>query len=705
MKRIFMIFGLSAALVSCTNTANTKNETTESDANPFFATFSTPFEVPPFDKIELAHYKPALLKGMEEHKQAIDAIINNQATPDFENVIVVLDQCGHLLRTVRTVFSGQNSANTSDEMQSLNREMSPLMSKHYDDINLNKPLFEKVKYVYENSSNLNKEQKKLLEETYKDFVRSGANLSDTEQERLRELNTQISLLQLTFSQNMLNETNAFQLIIDNKDDLSGLPQSLINVAADEAKAAGQEGKWIFTLKNPSVMPFLQFADNRALREKIFNGYLYRGNNNNAADNKEVVKQLVTLRLEKAKLLGYENYAASALEERMAKNESNVYELLNNVWAPAIIKAKEEAADLQAMMTKEGVAGELKGWDWRYYHEKVMKSKFDIDENEVRPYFKLENVMNGLFQVVEKLFNITFTEIKDIPKPHEDALAFECLNPDGTHRGILYMDFFPRASKNGGAWCGTYRSQSYKDGKKVAPVVTIVCNFTKPSAELPALLSIDEAETMFHEFGHALHNLFKDVHYYGISGVPRDFVELPSQIMEHWLLEPEVLKMYAKHYQTGEMIPEALVQKILNSSKYGQGFATAEYLQASFLDMDYHVLKEIPSNLDLIKFESESMNRRGALSQIPPRYRTTYFNHTMGGGYTAGYYSYMWSEVLDADAFEAFKETGNIFDKKTADKFRDYVLTPGGIDDAMIMYTNFRGKEPGIDPLLKNRGLK
>ncbi len=700
-----MTIGLSTALVSCTSTADNKKQTNMNETNPFFTEYATPFAVPSFNEIRIEHYKPALLKGMEEQIMEVDAIVNNQATADFENTIVALDQCGSLLRDVRTVFAGQNSANTSPEMEALNKEMSPLMSKHYDDINLNKELFAKVKYVYEHSSNLNNEQKKLLEETYKGFVRSGANLPDDKQARLRELNSQISLLQLTFGQNMLKETNDFQLIIDNEEDLSGLPQNLISVAADDAKAAGQEGKWIFTLQNPSVMPFLQFSDKRELREKIFNGYINRGNNNNDADNKDVVKQLVTLRLEKAKLMGYDSYAAFVLEERMAKNEENVYELLDNVWAPALIKAKEEASDLQAMMNKEGVKGELKGWDWRYYNEKVKKAKYDIDENEIRPYFKLENVLDGLFQVVEKLYGITFTEIKDIPKPHEDAMAFDCKNADGTHRGVLYMDFFPRASKRGGAWCGTYRSQTYKDGKRVAPVVTIVCNFTKPSAGQPALLSIDESETMFHEFGHALHNLFKDVHYYGVSNVPRDFVELPSQIMEHWVLEPEVLKLYAKHYISGEVIPEALVKKIDNSSKYGQGFATDEYLQASLLDMDYHVLKEIPANLDIIKFEAESMNRRGALSQIPPRYRTTYFNHTMGGGYTAGYYSYMWSEVLDADAFDAFKETGNIFDKKTADKFRDFILVPGSIDDAMDMYKNFRGKEPSIDPLLKNRGLK
>ena len=705
--KAFLTIGLVAMTTWGLHAEKKNTESEMNNKNLFFETYATPFNVPPFDKIRMEDYKPAFLKGMEEHKKDIDAIVNNQASPDFENTIVALDRCGNLLRNVRTVFSGLNSANTTDEMQELNREMSPLMSQHYDDINLNPQLFNRVKQVYDrqNSLNLNKEQKKLLEETYKSFVRNGANLPEEKQKRLRELNSQISLLQLTFGQNMLKETNAFQLVIDKQEDLSGLPQSLINVAADEAKATGKEGQWIFTLHNPSVMPFLQFSDKRELREKIFNGYINRGNNSNDADNKEVVKQLVTLRLEKAKLMGYEDYAAFALEERMAKNEKNVYELLDNVWAPALSKAKEEAADLQAMMKKDGIEGELKGWDWQYYNEKVKKEKYDIDENEIRPYFKLENVLDGLFYVVNKLYNISFTEIKDIPKPHEDAMAFECKNADGTHRGVLYMDFFPRPSKRGGAWCGTYRSQTYKDGERVGPVVTIVCNFTKPSAGQPALLSLDESETMFHEFGHALHNLFKDVHYYGVSNVPRDFVELPSQIMEHWVLEPEVLKVYAKHYQTGEVMPESLVKKIDNSSKYGQGFATAEYLQASFLDMDYHVLKEIPSSFDILKFEAGSMNRRGALSQIPPRYRTTYFNHTMGGGYTAGYYSYMWSEVLDADAFEAFKETGNIFDKKTAEKFRDFILVPGSIDDAMEMYKNFRGKEPGIEPLLKNRGLK
>ncbi|MDR0843906.1 MAG: M3 family metallopeptidase [Tannerella sp.] len=705
MKKTIMALGLMVLCGAC-NTSSDK-KTTTTDENPFFAEYSTPFEIPPFEQIRIEHYKPAILQGMDEQKKEIDAIVNNTAAPDFENTIVAMDQSGRLLSKANTVFGGQNSASTSDEMQALSKELSPLQSKHRDDISLNPTLFARVKTVYDQRNNLHldKEQAKLVEETYKGFVRGGANLPEDKQARLRELNSEISLLQLTFGQNMLKETNAFKLVIDNESDLSGLPASLIASGAEEAKAAGQEGKWIFTLQNPSVMPFLQFSDKRDLREKIFKGYIMRGNNNNDNDNKEVVKKLVTLRLEKAKLMGFEDYAAFALEDRMAKNEENVYKLLDEVWAPTLLKAKEELADLQAMMKKEGVEGELQGWDWRYYNEKVKKAKFDVDENEVRPYMQLEKVRQGLFYVANRLYGISFTELPNVPKPHPDAVAFDCKDNDGTHLGVLFMDYFPRASKRGGAWCGSYRAQTYKDGKRVAPLVTIVCNFTKPAAGQPALLSVDEAETMFHEFGHALHSLFRDVHYYGIGGVPRDFVELPSQVMEHWVLEPEVLKIYSKHYRTGEDIPAALIDKLDKSGKYGQGFATAEYVQASLLDMDYHILKDIPAGLDLLKFESEAMNKRGALSQIPPRYRSTYFNHTMGGGYTAGYYSYMWAEVLDADAFEAFKETGDIFDQTTAQKFRKYVLTPGGIDDAMLMYVNFRGKEPNTTPLLKNWGLK
>lgn len=703
MRKTLVIAGIALSLMACSG-----NKEKSADAvNPFFTEYATPFGVPPFDEIKLEHYKPAFLKGMEEQAKEIDAIVNARSMPDFENTIVALDQSGQLLRRVSAVFYGLNSANTSDEMQALSKELSPLLSKHSDDISLNPRLFERVKQVYDNKEkfNLDKEQTKLLEETYQDFVRGGANLDSAKQAKLRQLNSEIAMLQLTFGQNMLKETNAFQLVIGKKEDLAGLPESLIANAAAAAKAAGMEGKWLFTLHNPSVMPFLQYADNRALREKIFKGYINRGNNNNDADNKEVVKTLLQKRLEKAQLMGYEDYASFVLEDRMAKTSANVYNLLDEVWAPALKQAKAELADIQNEIKKEGNSFEAEGWDWRYYFEKAKKAKFNLDENQIRPYLPLNQVREGAFYVANKLYGITFTQLKDMPLPHPDALCFECKDKDGTHLGVLYMDFFPRASKRGGAWCGSYRSQTYADGKRQGPVVTIVCNFTQPAAGEPALLSADEAATLFHEFGHGLHNLFKDVHYYGVSGVPRDFVELPSQIMEHWVFEPEVLKVYAKHYKTGEVIPAELIEKLDKSGKYGQGFATTEYLAASLLDMDYHVLKEIPADFDVMAFEQQTLGKRGLLKQIPSRYRTTYFNHTMGGGYTAGYYSYIWAEVLDADAFQAFKETGDIFNQDLAQKFRTYILTPGGIDDAMDMYKNFRGKEPGTDALLKNRGLK
>lgn len=703
MKKIVMATAIATVLGGCAS--QPKNG--DAAGNSLLTEYTTPFQVPPFEQIRVEHYKPAFLQGMEEQVKEIDAIINNTEDATFENTIVALDQCGALYRKVRTVFSGLNSANTNDEMQALSKELSPLQSKHDDDINLNPKLFARVKAVYDNQEalNLNKEQKKLLEETYKGFVRGGANLDAASQQQLRALNSEISMLQLTFGQNMLKETNAFKLIVDKKEDLAGMPESLIATAAEAAAKDSMEGKWVFTLQNPSVMPFLQYADSRELREKIFNGYINRGNNNNANDNKEIVRKLVKARLDKAKLMGYEDYASFVLEERMSKNSAAVYELLDQIWTPTLSKAKEELADINAEIKKDGKAFTAEGWDWRYYTDRARKTKFNFDENQVRPYLKLENVRDGIFYVSNKLYGISFSPIQNVPLPHPEAQAFECKDKDGSHLGVLYMDFFPRASKRGGAWCGTYRSQTYKDSTKVAPVVTIVCNFSKPSEGQPALLSADEANTFFHEFGHALHNLFKDVHYYGVGGVPRDFVELPSQIMEHWVFEPEVLKVYAKHYQTGEVIPADLIEKLDKSGKYGQGFATAEYTAASLLDMDFHTLKEIPETMDVTKFEAETLGKRGALKQIPSRYRTTYFNHTMGGGYTAGYYSYIWAEVLDSDAFQAFAESGDLFNQDYADKFRKYVLTPGGIDDAMDMYVNFRGQKPGIEPLLKNRGLK
>ncbi len=704
--------------------------------NPFFEKWKTPFQVPPFEQIKNDHYLPAFLEGMKQQKAEIDSIILRKAPPTFKNTIQALDQSGALLEKVSNVFYALNSANTNDEMQGIARKVSPLMSQHRDDINLNAGLFKKIKMVYEqrNKLNLTPDQKRLVEETYKDFVRGGADLKPEQQEKLRALNKEIAMLQLTFGQNLLAENNTYKLIIEKEDELAGLPDDMIQTAADVAnKDAETKGKWVFTLHNPSVMPFLQFSDQRALRESIFNAYINRCNHNNEKDNKELITKLVKLRAEKARLMGYSSFAAFALEDRMAKKPENVYHLLDKIWKPALEMAKMEAAEFQEMINQQDEKFSLEAWDWRFYNEKVMKQRFQLDEESLRPYFKLENVRDGIFYVCNKLYGITFTEVKNAPVYHKDVTLYECKEANGTHLGVLYMDFFPRESKRGGAWCGSYRSQSYKNGIKIPPVVTIVCNFSMPSGDKPALLTPDEAETFFHEFGHALHGLFSNVKYNGLDRVPRDFVELPSQIMEHWAFEPEVLKVYAKHYQTGMVIPQDLVDKIEKSGKFGQGFKTTEYLAASYLDMDYHSnmteagvpekaessssqtsvvaisveakWADIPiPEIDVPSFEEASMKRIGLISQIPPRYRSTYFQHSMTGGYTAGYYSYIWAEVLDADAFQAFKETGNIFDQATARKFRSCILEKGGSKDAMQMYIDFRGHEPGIQALLKNRGL-
>ena len=675
--------------------------------NPFFREWNTPFNVPPFEQITNENYLPAFHEGIKQQVAEIEAIVTAGEPATFANTIVALDNSGKMLEKVSAVFYGLNGANTNSQMQEIARTLSPLLSKHSDDIYLNAGLFRRIKSVNEQKEKLglDPDQKKLLEETYKNFVRGGANLDAEKQEKLRSLNKEISMLQLTFGQNLLAETNAFKLVIDKKEELSGLSGGLVEAAAESANTdSTTRGKWVFSLQNPSVVPFLQQSDQRSLRKDIFSAYINRCNNNNLKDNKTIIQKLVALRLAKANLMGYETYAAFALEDRMAKNPGNVYNLLNQIWAPALKKAREEAADMQQLIMAGGGSFQLEAWDWRYYSEKVMKQRYELDEEALKPYFKLDNVREGVFYVAGRLYGITFSRIEDAPKYDKDISLYECKDSDGSHLGVLYLDFFPRPGKRGGAWCGSYRSQSYSNGQRVAPVMTIVCNFSGPTNEKPALLTPDETETFFHEFGHALNGLLKNVKYKGISGVPRDFVELPSQIMEHWTFEPEVLKIYAKHYLTGEVIPQELVDKIIKSGKFGQGFKTTEYLAASYLDMDYHTLKEA-GNLDVIAFESSSMKRIGLVPQIMPRYRSTYFQHTMTGGYTAGYYSYIWAEVLDADAFKAFRETGDIFDKVTATRFRKDILEKGGSKDAMELYLDFRGHAPAIDALLENRGLK
>ena len=692
-KKCIFILATTCMMYSCT---------TQKETNPFLSEFQTEHGVPPFDKIKLEHYEPAFLKGIEEQNANIDAIVNNSEAPTFENVIVALDNSAPILDRVSAIFYNMTDAEKTPGLNELSIKIAPTLSEHSDNISLNQELFKKVNAVYQQkeSLKLTTEQERLLEETYKDFVRSGANLSPEKQARLREINKQLSTLGLTFSDNILNENNAFKLYIDKEEDLAGLPEWFRQSAAEEAKADGQEGKWLFTLGNASRLPFLQYSENRPLREQIYKAYINRGNNNDKNDNKKIITDIVSLRLEKAQLLGFDCYSNFVLDNTMAKNSTTVMNFLNNLWSYSLPKAKAEAADLQKIMDKEGKGEKLEAWDWWYYTEKLRKEKYNLEEDEIKPYFKLENVREGAFAVANKLYGITLTKLEGIPVYHPDVEVFEVKDADGSHMGIFYVDYFPRPGKSGGAWMSNYREQQ----GDIRPLVCNVCSFTKPVGDTPSLLTIDEVETLFHEFGHALHGLLTKCNYKGISGtnVVRDFVELPSQINEHWATEPEVLKMYAKHYQTGETIPDSLIEKILNQKTFNQGFMTTELLAAAILDMNLHNLTDT-KNLDVLAYEKEAMDQLNLIPEIAPRYRTTYFNHIIGG-YAAGYYSYLWANVLDNDAFEAFKEHG-IFDKKTADLFRYNVLEKGNSEDPMTLYKNFRGAEPQLEPMLKNRGMK
>ena len=692
-KKCIFILATTCMMYSCT---------TQTETNPFLSEFQTEHGVPPFDKIKLEHYEPAFLKGIEEQNANIDAIVNNSEAPTFENVIVALDNSAPILDRVSAIFYNMTDAEKTPGLNELSIKIAPTLSEHSDNISLNQELFKKVNAVYQQkeSLKLTTEQERLLEETYKDFVRSGANLSPEKQARLREINKQLSTLGLTFSDNILNENNAFKLYIDKEEDLAGLPEWFRQSAAEEAKADGQEGKWLFTLGNASRLPFLQYSENRPLREQIYKAYINRGNNNDKNDNKKIITDIVSLRLEKAQLLGFDCYSNFVLDNTMAKNSTTVMNFLNNLWSYSLPKAKAEAADLQKIMDKEGKGEKLEAWDWWYYTEKLRKEKYNLEEDEIKPYFKLENVREGAFAVANKLYGITLTKLEGIPVYHPDVEVFEVKDADGSHMGIFYVDYFPRPGKSGGAWMSNYREQQ----GDIRPLVCNVCSFTKPVGDTPSLLTIDEVETLFHEFGHALHGLLTKCNYKGISGtnVVRDFVELPSQINEHWATEPEVLKMYAKHYQTGETIPDSLIEKILNQKTFNQGFMATELLAAAILDMNLHNLTDT-KNLDVLAYEKEAMDQLNLIPEIAPRYRTTYFNHIIGG-YAAGYYSYLWANVLDNDAFEAFKEHG-IFDKKTADLFRYNVLEKGNSEDPMTLYKNFRGAEPQLEPMLKNRGMK
>jgi len=699
-KTVLFIVFLFMALTSC-------KQKVKSD-NPLLNEFDTPFGVPPFELIKASHFMPAFLKGFEEQNREVRKIITNPQSPTFENTIKALEYSSELLTSISRIFGSLNSANTNDSLQAINLEVAPLSSKHRDDINLNDTLFRRVKSVYENRDKikLTEEEKKVLEDTYKDFVRNGAELSADDKQKLRKINEELSLLSVRFGQNLLAETNAFKLVIDKEEDLAGLPEGVVAQAASTAERMNLKGKWVFTIQYPIMEPFLKYSENRELREKLFTAYFMKGDNDNDKDNKEIISKIAKLRVERSNLLGYKSYADFALEKTMAKTPERVMDFLGQVWAAALPVAKAEAKAQQEIIDKEGGKFKLEPWDWWYYTEKIKKEKYALDDEMLRPYFKTENVIEGMFYVANRLYNLTFTKRTDIPKYHPDVVTFE-VTRNNEHIGILMIDNYPRASKRNGAWCGAYRSQRRDINKRmIHPVVTMVTNSTPPTEDKPSLLTPDEANTLFHEFGHALHQLLSNSTYPGVSGtsVPRDFVELPSQIMEHWVLEPEVLKVYAKNYQTGEIIPAELIDKLDKASKFNTGFSTVEFLAAALLDMEYHTLNE-PVDLNIRDFEMKALEKYGLIQEIKPRYRSTYFNHIWSSGYASGYYSYYWSEMLDADAFQAFKETGDIFNREVADKFEKEILSKGGTRDPLDMYIAFRGKEPGIDALLENRGLK
>ena len=676
------------------------------ETNPLLKAWTTPFGVPPFGEIKPEHFLPAIKAGVDQQRKEIEAIATNPQPPTFANTIEAMENAGELLSKASPVFSNMQSSNTNEQLQAINREVAPLLTALRDDIRLNPALFARVKTLWQARASLKLTpiQLRLLDEQYKSFVRGGANLTPAQKDRFRAINAELSTLGIKFGDNLLHDTNGYKLVIENGADLKGLPPSVVAAGADAAKAAGLAGKWVYTLQAPSIWPFLQYADTRGLRQQILEAYTTRNDRGDQFDNKANAAQQAALRAERAQLLGYKTHADFVLEENMAKTPDKVYALLNQLWTPARAMALREAADQQALVKASGGTFTLEAADWRYYQEKIKQQRFALDEQALRPYFKLDNVRQGAFYVANKLYGLTIAPRPDLPTYHPEVQAFEVKDADGSHLGIFYTDYHPRPGKRVGAWSSTFRSTRMKDGQRVTPIVVNVCNFSRPAGDEPALLTLEEVGTLFHEFGHALNSLLSKSPYRGLGGFPRDFVEVPSQIMENWALDPEVLKVYAKHYKTGEVIPVALVEKIEKAEQFDQGFVTVEYLAACLLDMDWHTLTAGPAK-DTPAFERASMAKVELPRDIVPRYRSTYFNHIFGpgGGYSSGYYAYIWSEVLDQDAFQAFREKG-LFDQATARGFRT-ILEKGGSDDPMTLYKAFRGREPSVEPLLRKRGLK
>ncbi|MBQ7647832.1 MAG: M3 family metallopeptidase [Paludibacteraceae bacterium] len=695
MKKIVILGAIAMSLLACNKT------------NPLIDQPATPFGVPAFDQVKLEHYMPAFEEAIRQDKAGIDAIANNTEAPTFENTIVALDRNGELLERVSSVFFNVLEADGNDEMDAIAEKVSPMLSELSSYITLNDKLFERVKAVYDQreSLDLTPEQMRLLTETYKGFADNGANLPADKKERLKQINEELDLLSLQFGRNVVAETNSCRRFVTNEEELKGLPESAKAAAAEEAAAAGHPGEWMFTPKRTSFTPVLQYCENRELRKQLLMDYTTRANHDNQNDNKAVIIREMELRIEKAKLFGYDNPADYILKDCMAKNHQTVDAFLQSVWAPSLAAAKREAAELQKLLDADLPGEKLQPWDWWYYAEKLRKAKYALDEEEIKPYFELSNVRKGAFGVATKLYGLQFEPLQNMPVYNPEVEVFKVTGADGELIGILYTDYFPRAGKRPGAWMNNIMTQ-YVDAEGVdhRPVIINVGNFNKPTAGNPSLLSMDDVETLFHEFGHALHGLLSRAHYKNLSGTntPRDFVELPSQFMENYAYEPEVLKTYAFHYQTGEVIPDELIQKINAAGKFNQGFVTTELLSASILDMDFHELTTA-EGLDVNAFEAESLKKMGMIDEIIVRYRPTFYNHIFTTGYEAGYYSYTWSAVLDADAFAAFKETGNLFDPATAAKFR-HLLEQGGTRDAQELYLEFRGKEADPKFLLQRKGF-
>ncbi len=675
--------------------------------NPLLTEPKNAYGIPAFDKVEMEDYLPAFETAIAEQKAEIESIVENEAEPTFENTIVALDRAGMTLERVSGVFFNVLEADGNDEMNDIAEKVSPMLSELNDGIILNDKLFQRVKFVYDQRDQLglNQEQMRLVTETYKSFADNGANLPDDKKERLKAINQELGLLSLQFSNNVVAETNAYQYFVKDEAELKGLPESAKAAAAEEAEAAGHPGEWLFTPKRTSFTPVLQYCENRELRKELLMAYTTRGNHDNDNDNKKVIIREMELRIEKAQLFGYQNAADYILSDCMAKNHQTVDAFLTSVWTPSLEAAKREASALQELLSQDMPGEKLQPWDWWYYAEKLRKAQYALDEEELKPYFELNNVRKGAFGVAEKLYGIKFEKLESVPVYNPEVEVFKVTEADGTYVGVLMTDYFPRAGKRPGAWMNNIVPQYIDaDGVDHRPVIINVGNFNKPTAGNPSLLSMDDVETLFHEFGHALHGLLSKAHYKSLSGTntPRDFVELPSQFMENYCYEPEVMKTYAFHYQTGEVIPDSLIAKINAAGKFNQGFVTTELLSASILDMDFHELTTA-EGLDVNAFEKQSLDKMGMIPQIIVRYRPTFYNHIFTTGYEAGYYSYTWAAVLDADAFAAFKETGDLFEAETAKRFR-HLLEQGGTRDAHDLYLEFRGKEANPEYLLRRKGF-